>query len=75
MYNFTTTTPFDETSTSGIAVTLSGDATGTATTFANGDLAAISITDGGSGYEVGDSVTITEDGGAGEATGEVQSIS
>ena len=75
LFNFTTTTPFDETSTSGIAVTLSGNATGTATTFANGDLAAINIIDGGSGYEVGDTVTITEDGGAGEATGKVQSIS
>ena len=75
MYNFTTTTPFDATTSSGIPVTLSGNATGTATTFANGDLAAINITDGGSGYEVGDSVTITEDGGAGEATGEVQSVS
>ncbi len=75
MYNFTTTTSFDQATTSGIAVTLSGNATGTATTFANGELAAIEITDGGSGYEVGDTVTITEDGGAGEATGVVESIS
>ena len=54
---------------------MSGNATGTATTFANGDLAAINITDGGSGYEVGDTVTITETNGAGEATGVVESIS
>lgn len=74
LFNFTTTTPFDQTTTSGVAVTLSGNAAGTATTFANGDLAAINITDSGSGYEVGDTVTITEDGGAGEATGEVQSL-
>ena len=66
-------TPFDEASASDVAVTLSGNATGTATTFANGDIFGISITDGGSGYEVGDTVTITEDGGAGEATGKVQS--
>ena len=75
LYNFTMTTPFDETSTSEIPVTLSGNATGTATTFANGDIFGITITDGGSGYEVGDIVTITEDNGAGEATGVVQSIS
>lgn len=75
LFNFTTTTPFDETSTSGIAVTLSGNATGTGTTFANGELAAINITDGGSGYEVGDTVTITETNGAGEAAGKVESIS
>ena len=75
MYNFTTTTAFDETSTSDIPVTLSGNATGTATTFANGDIFGITIIDGGSGYEVGDTVTVTEDGGAGEATGVVESIS
>ena len=75
MYNFTTTTAFDETSASDIAVTLSGNATGTATTFANGDIFGIAITDGGSDYEVGETVTITEDGGAGEATGVVESIS
>lgn len=68
-------TAFDEVSTSDIPVTLSGNATGTATTFANGDIFGVSITDGGSGYEVGDTVTITEDGGAGEATGKVESIS
>ena len=75
LYNFTTVTPFEETSTSGVAITLSGNATGTATTFANGDIFGIAITDGGSGYEVGDTVTIAEDSGAGEATGVVESIS
>lgn len=68
-------TPFEETSTSGVVITLSGNATGTATTFANGDILGIAITDGGSGYKVGDTVTITEDGGAGEVTGVVESIS
>jgi len=68
-------TPFEETSASDVAITLSGNATGTATTFGNGDIFGITITDGGSGYEVGDTVTITEDGGAGEATGVVESIS
>ena len=68
-------TPFGETSTSDVAATLSGNATGTATTFANGDVFGITITDGGSGYEVGDTVTITEDNGSGEATGKVESIS
>ena len=75
MFNFTTTTAFDETSASGVAVTLSGNATGTATTFPDGSVLGIDITDGGSGYEVGDIVTITEDGGAGEVTGVVESIS
>lgn len=68
-------TAFDEASASDIPVTLSGNATGTATTFGNGDIFGITIIDGGSDYEVGETVTITEDGGAGEATGVVESIS
>jgi len=75
LFNFTTVTPFDEVSTSDVAVTLSGNATGTATTFGNGDIVGVAITDGGSDYEVGNIVTITEDGGSGEATGVVESIS
>ena len=68
-------TTFDEVSTSGVAVTLSGNATGTATIFGDGTVFGVTITDGGSGYEVGDTVTITEDNGVGEATGKVESIS
>ena len=59
---------------SGIAVIFSAGseggsaATGTVDTDTSGDVTVITFTDAGSGYQPGDSVTISEDGGAGAAT-------
>lgn len=49
-------------------------ATGTVDTDASGDVTAINFTDSGSGYQPGDGVTISEDGGAGAATFTVSEI-
>jgi len=57
-----TTTAFTASQT-GAAVTLSGNATGTVDTDGSGDITAVNITSGGSGYSVGDTVTVTEVGG------------
>jgi len=73
-----TTTPFTATQT-GAAATISGgtgsSATGTVDTDGSGDVTALSITSGGSGYTIGDTITITEVGGTpGVATAEVTSV-
>lgn len=51
----------------GGAATLSGAATGTVDTDADGNVTAVNITAGGD-YEVGDEVTVSEGGGSGAAT-------
>ena len=70
-----TDTAFDTTDAAGVAVTLSGDATGTVDTDVSGNIIALNITSGGSGYVVGGTVTISEDGGAGAGSARVASIS
>ena len=57
-----TTTAFTA-SQSELAVTLSGDATATVDTDGSGDITAVNITSAGTGYTVGDIVTVTEVGG------------
>lgn len=70
---FTTTTTFTATDSSGIAATFSAPggggttAVGTVTT-SGGDMVGYSLSEIGTGYEVGETVTVTEDGGAGIAT-------
>ena len=59
---------------SGVVVTVSGDATATVDTDSSGDITAVTILTAGSGYSAGDVVTITEDGGDGEATAKVATI-
>lgn len=65
---------------SGIAVIFSAGseggsaATGTVDTDASGDVTAVTFTDSGSGYQPGDAVTISEDGGAGAASFTVSEI-
>jgi len=56
------------------AVSITGGASGTVETDADGEVVAVAITAGGADYEPGDSVTITEDGAAGEATARVAEI-
>lgn len=76
---FTTTTPFTETDGSTVAVTFSAPtgggvtAVGTAVT-SGGNMIGYGLSDIGDGYEVGETVTVTEDGGAGVATFEVTSV-
>ena len=78
MNNFTTTTPFDATDSTGIPTVLSGgngsNAAGAGTTDVSGNLTAFNITIEGTGYQVGDTVTISEDGGAGVATATVATL-
>ncbi len=69
-----TVTPFDTTDAAAVAVTLTGDATGTVDTDVSGNITALNITSPGSGYEVGDELTILEDGGVGAGTANVASI-
>ena len=57
-----------------MAVTLTGDATATVETDITGDVTAVNILTAGSGYQVDDVITITEDGGAGVATATVTEI-
>ena len=67
------------TSQTGAAATISGgsgsSATATVDTDVSGDVTALNITSGGTGYQVGDTITITEVGGTpGVATATVTSI-
>ena len=59
---------------SAAAATLSGDATGTVDTDGSGNLTAINITSGGTGYSVGDTVYVAEDLGGGSGAGVVATI-
>ena len=71
-----TTTAFDAAALStNVAVTLSGDATATVDLDGAQEISAVNITSAGSGYSVGDIVTVTEDGGAGAGSFRVASIS
>ena len=70
----TTVTAFDSTDEASVAVTLTGDATGSVDTDVLGNITALNITTPGSGYEVGDELTILEDGGVGAGTANVASI-
>jgi hypothetical protein len=75
---FNTTTPFTATQT-GADATISGgtgsSATGTVDTDGSGNVTALNITAAGSGYTIGDTITITEVGGTpGVATAEVTSV-
>ena len=58
----------------GVAVTLSGDATATIDTDGAAEISAVNITSGGSGYSIGDTVLVNEDGGAGAGSFRVASI-
>lgn len=57
----------------GAAATLSGAATGTVDTDEDGNVTVVNITAGGD-YEIGDEVTVSEDGGSGAATFTVAEI-
>lgn len=78
--SFTTTTEFTETGSSDVAVTFSAPAgggvtaIGTATTDVLGNLMGYSLSNAGDGYAVGETVTVTEDSGAGVATFEVTAV-
>ena len=69
----TTNTAFGA-SLSGAAATLSGDATGTVDTDGSGNLTAVNIISGGSGYSVGDTVFVAEDAGGGSGSAVVATI-
>jgi len=58
----------------GIDVTISGTATATADTDSSGNLTAINITSAGSGYTVGDIISVVETVGSGSGTFRVASI-
>ena len=75
MDTLVTTVPFDATDATAVPATVSGGATVAVNTDVNGDVIAIGTNSPGSGYSVGDSVTITEDGGSGVATARVAAIS
>ena len=75
MDTLVTTVPFDATDATAVPATVSGGATVALNTDIDGEVIAIGTNDPGSGYSVGDSVTITEDGGSGVATARVASIS
>lgn len=57
-----------------LAVTLSGDATATVDTDASGQISAVNITGGGTGYSVGDTVYVGENGAGGSGSFVVGSI-
>ena len=78
MTGYNTTTAFTASQTAA-AVTISGGsgtgATGTVDTDSSGDVTALNITAGGSNYQDGDVITITETGGTpGVATAVVTSV-
>ena len=71
-----TTTAFDTTEGTAVAATATtGGAAVAVNTDVSGDVIAIGTNTPGSGYSVGDTVTFTEDGGAGVFTARVASIS
>ena len=78
MGTFNTTTPFTATQI-GADTTISGgtglSATGTVDTDGSGNVTALNITSAGSGYTIGDTITITEVGGTpGVATAKITSV-
>jgi len=71
-----TTTPFDATDSTAVPASASaGGAAVVVNTDIDGNVTAIGTNTPGSGYSVGDTVTFTEDGGAGVFTARVASIS
>lgn len=66
MGTLATSTPFTASQT-GLAVTLSGgdgsSATATVDTDGTGDITAVTIIDKGTGYNIGNTITVTEVGG------------
>jgi hypothetical protein len=71
-----TATPFDATDDTAVAASAtSGGATVVVSTDVAGDVTAVGTNTPGSGYSVGDTVTFSEDGGAGVLTARVASIS
>ena len=76
MDTLVTTTPFDATSSTAVAVTTTpGDAVLVVNTDGSGDVIAVGTNTPGTTYSVGDTITLTEDGGAGVATARVAAIS
>lgn len=78
MGSYNTTTPFTASQTEA-AVIISGgtgsSATGTVDTDGSGDVTALNIVNAGIDYTVGDTITITEDGGTpGIATAVITSV-
>jgi len=72
---FVTTTAFDAGAfATAVAVTLSGNATGTVDLDGAAEISAVNITSGGTGYTVGDTVIVNEDGGLGAGSFRVASI-
>jgi len=70
-----TTTAFDAGAfATAVAVTLSGNATGTVDLDGAAEISAVNITSGGTGYTVGDTVIVNEDGGLGAGSFRVASI-
>ena len=70
------TTQFDAVSSTAVAASATtGGATVAVNTDGSGTVTAVGTNNPGSGYTVGQIVTFTEDGGAGEFTAEVTSIS
>lgn len=77
--SFTTTTTFTETDGATVAATFSAPAGGGTTAVgtvvtSSGDMVGYSLSNAGDGYAVGETVTVTEDGGAGVATFEVTAV-
>ena len=71
-----TTTPFDATDSVAVAASAAtGGAVVVVNTDVSGDVTAVGTNAPGSGYEVGDTITFNEDGGAGVFTARVASIS
>ena len=70
-----TTTPFDTTEGTAVAASATtGGAVVAVNTDVNGDVIAVGTNTPGSGYQVGDTITFNEDGGAGVFTARVAGI-